>query len=344
MSKKISINGKNLEEIKKICKDLSFPKFHGEQIYRWMYNKKCLDVSDMNNVPNELLSKISKNYFLKNLKIKNKVKSKVDQTTKYLLETNDSNYIESVSMIDNNRHTICLSSQIGCSVDCDFCATGKMGIIRNLSIGEILEQVIIIQKNSDLPITNIVFMGMGEPFLNYLNTINACEILSDNKAFNFGKKRITISTSGILPKIKKYIEEKHRYKLAISLNAPNNELRNKIIPINKKWNIEDILAALKKYQYNNSTPIMFEYILLKNFNDSDDNALELSNLLKNIPCKINLIPFNQTGATYSRSETLRINNFAQILNEHSNNIRVLIRWSKGEDIDAACGQLATNNA
>ena len=344
MSKKISINGKSLNEIEKICQDLSFPKFHGEQIYRWMYNKKCLNTSEMHNVPIKLLSKINENYFFENLKIKNKSKSKIDQTTKYLLETNDSNYIESVSMIDNNRHTVCLSSQIGCSVDCDFCATGKMGIIRNLSIGEILEQVIIIQKNSNLPITNIVFMGMGEPFLNYLNTINACKILSDNKAFNFGKKRITISTSGILPKIKKYIEEKHRYKLAISLNAPNNELRDKIIPINKKWNIDDILAALKKYEYNRSTPIMFEYILLKNFNDSDNNAFELSNLLKNTPCKVNLIPFNQTGTTYSRSETLRINNFAKILNENSNNIRVLIRWSKGEDIDAACGQLATNNA
>ena len=344
MTKKISLNGKSLDELKKICVDLSFPEFHGEQIYRWMYNKRCLDTSYMQNVPNELLSKINDNYILKNLKIKNKAISKIDQTTKYLLETIDSNYIESVSMIDKNRHTVCLSSQIGCSVDCDFCATGKMGIIRNLSIGEILEQIIIIQKHSDLPITNIVFMGMGEPFLNYTNTIKACKILSDNKAFNFGAKRITVSTSGILPKIKKYIEEKHRYKLAISLNASNNELRDKIIPINKKWNIQNILDALKKYEFNNSTPIMFEYILLKNFNDSDENALELSNLLRKFTCKVNLIPFNQTGTTYSRSETLRINNFAKILNENSTNIRVLVRWSKGEDIDAACGQLATNNA
>ena len=343
MIKKISLKDKNLNELKKICQDFSFPSFHGQQIYQWMYNKNCKSISSMHNVPNELIDKIKQQYTFNNLKIKKQAKSKIDKTTKYLFETRDKNYIESVSMLEKNRHTVCLSSQIGCSVDCDFCATGKMGIIRNLTVGEILDQIISIRNNTSVPITNIVFMGMGEPFLNYANVLKSCKILSDTNGFNFGYKRITISTSGILPKIDQYIKEEHKYKLAISLNASNNDLRDKLIPINKKWNIDMIISSLEKYKHKNRIPIMFEYIMLKDLNDSDENAIELSNLLKDFPCKINLIPFNETDGTYSRSNKKRINDFAKLLNEKCPSLRVLVRWSKGEDIDAACGQLATTN-
>jgi len=218
-----------------------------------------------------------------------------------------------------------------------------MGFKRNLTVGEILEQLLIINKNIKHKVTNIVFMGMGEPFLNYTNVIKASEILSSPKGFNLSTKRITISTAGILPKIKQYVLEKHKYKLAISLNASNDTLRKEIMPINKKWDIKKLLAATKEYRFNRHRIIMFEYVLLKDFNDSDKDALELSKLLKNIRCKINLIPFNEIYGEYKRPDKDRIDSFAKILYDNKGDYRVFVRWSKGEDIDAACGQLATES-
>ena len=343
MAKNKYLKGLNEVELRNVCTNLNFPAFHGEQIYRWMYGKNCNELTEMKNIPKNLLSLLQKEYIVDTLKIKNKMKSKIDKTIKYLFETHDKHHIESVSIIDENRHTICLSSQIGCSVDCDFCATGKMGIIRNLKIGEIIDQLIAIKKEANKSITNIVFMGMGEPFLNYSNVLNSCRIFCDTKAFNLSYKRITISTSGILPKIEKFILDEEKYKLAISLNAPNNEIRDKIIPINKKWNIEMILKSLKKYKFHKTTPIMFEYVMLKNFNDSPEHAKELAGFFSKNEYKINLIPFNEVGDKYSRSSNDAIDNFSEILNKNAPKLRVLVRWSKGEDIDAACGQLATNN-
>lgn len=341
MNKKINLMGMTQSELEKYCIANSFPKFHGEQLFRWLYKNNNSDLNKISNVPKRLKEKINSDCEISLLKIKNKSISKIDQTIKFLLETNDHKLIESVSMIDNNRHTVCVSSQIGCNVDCDFCATGKMGIDRNLNVGEIIEQLIMVRNNTEKPITNIVFMGMGEPFLNYRNVIESCKIFTNHKAFNLGTKRITISTAGILPQIDSFINEKHKYKLALSLNAPNDSIRDKIMPINKKWNINSLITSIKKYTFFKSRVIMFEYVLLNGINDSTDNALELSKLLKNIECKVNLIPFNQILGRYKRSDDNKINKFAEILKKH--NIRVLIRWSKGEDIDAACGQLATKH-
>ena len=333
--------GKNLTELEKYCISNNTPKFHGNQLFQWMYNKYTFSVDDMSNIPNKLKININNNCYFESLKIKQKFSSKIDNTIKYLFETIDGKLIESVSMIENNRHTICLSSQIGCSVDCDFCATGKMGIIRNLCSGEILEQIIKINKDRGIIFTNLVFMGMGEPFLNYNNVIKACEIINNPNGFNVSSKKITISTSGILPKIDKYIKENHKYKLAISLNASNNKTRDKLIPINKKWPIEKIISSIKTYKYSKYRPIMFEYILMEGINDSNDNAIELSQLLKKIDCKINIIPYNQIDGKYIRSN--KIDEFISTLKKFNKNLRVFIRWSKGEDIDAACGQLVTNN-
>lgn len=343
MEKKIILKGMNESDLQQYCVDLNQPKFHGSQLYRWMYKNNCADIDSMNNIPKILKKEIKENAVLNLLSIKTQSKSEIDNTTKFLLETHDSKYIETVSMIDNDRHTICLSSQIGCSVDCDFCATGKMGITRNLSTGEIIDQLIIIKEKINKPITNIVFMGMGEPFLNYNNLIRSCEILTNHNAFNLSSKRITISTSGILPKIDLYIKENHKYKLAISLNASNNDFRDKIMPINKKWNIEKIITSVKKYKFFDSRPIMFEYVLLKGLNDSKEDAIRLANILKGIKCKVNLIPFNEIKGYYKRPNKDQINYFSQTLNDSNPHLRVLIRWSKGEDINAACGQLATIN-
>ena len=340
MNKSIIV-GKNISELSAICIENKFPKFHGEQLYKWLYQKSVNDIAKMSNIPDSLKIIINEKYKLNPLKIKKKLKSKNEDTIKYLFETNDHKLIESVSMVDSGRHTLCISSQIGCSVDCDFCATGKMGIIRNLNCGEIIQQLISISAERKQKITNIVFMGMGEPFLNYGNVIKACKIINDPSGFNLSSKRITISTSGILPIMKQFILEKHKYKLAISLNASNNSDRDKLIPINKKWPIEDILDTIKDYKYQKYRPIMFEYVLINGVNDSIENAIELSNLLKKIHCKINIIPYNETEKNYKRSKN--IEKFVTKLNEIKSNYRVLIRWSKGQDIDAACGQLATLN-
>tara|TARA_B100000941_G_scaffold74126_1_gene50440 strand:+ start:6199 stop:7224 length:1026 start_codon:yes stop_codon:yes gene_type:complete len=340
MNKSIIV-GKNISELSAICIENKFPKFHGEQLYKWLYQKSINDITKMSNIPDSLKIIIDQKYKLNPLKIEKKLKSKNEDTIKYLFKTNDHKLIESVSMIDSGRHTLCISSQIGCSVDCDFCATGKMGIIRNLNCGEIIQQLISISTERKQKITNIVFMGMGEPFLNYANVIKACKIINDPSGFNLSSKRITISTSGILPIMKQFILEKHKYKLAISLNASNNSDRDKLIPINKKWPIEDILDTIKDYKYQKYRPIMFEYVLINGVNDSIENAIELSNLLKKIHCKINIIPYNETEKNYKRSKN--IETFVTKLNEIQSNYRVLIRWSKGQDIDAACGQLATSN-
>ena len=336
---KIDLLGLSLLELSDLCNKYNHPNFHGEQLYDWMYKKKTIDIYSMSNIPDAFKKILLENYTTNLLSIEKKLYSKNDNTIKYLFRTNDNNLIESVSMVDNSRHTVCISSQIGCSVNCSFCATAKMGIIRNLTIGEILKQLIIISQEREEPISNIVFMGMGEPFLNYNNVIKSCEIMNDTKGFNLSSKKITISTSGILPKIKQYIKENHKYKLAISLNASNNDTRDKLIPINKKWKIEDILLALSEYNFKKYRPIMFEYVLIKGINDFEKNALELGKLLKNINCKINIIPYNETKDDYKRSQN--IDAFVSVLNKMSNNYRVFIRWSKGQDIDAACGQLAT---
>jgi len=341
MNKKITLMGMNQNELEDYCLSNDFPKFHGEQIFRWLYKNSNQELGNVSNIPKKLKEKINNDCDINLLKIKKKSISKIDKTIKFLFETKDYKLIESVSMIDSNRHTVCISSQIGCNVDCDFCATGKMGIDRNLKVGEIVEQLIKVKKNTNIPITNIVFMGMGEPFLNYRNVIESCKIFTNHKAFNLGTKRITISTAGVLPQIDLFIKEKHKYKLAVSLNAPNDLIRDKIMPINKKWNINKLISSLKNYNFFRSRVIMFEYVLLNGINDSEENAIELSKLLKNFNCKVNLIPFNQILGNYKRSEDKTINKFAETLKKY--NIRVLIRWSKGEDIDAACGQLATKH-
>ena len=343
MKKTTQLKDLNENELMELCESFNFPKFHGSQIYKWLFQKKCDSINEMTDIPLELQNIINDKFEINSLEIFSKNKSKIDNTVKFLIKTKDEKYIETVSMIDGDRHTVCISSQIGCNVDCDFCATGKMGIIRNLSIGEIIEQLLIVNKNIKKNVTNIVFMGMGEPFLNYKNVLCASDVFANPKGFNLSTKKITISTAGILPKIKKYISEKHKYKLAISLNAPNDKLRNIIMPINKKWNIEKILNEIKNYDFNKHRIIMFEYVLLKDLNDSKKDALELSNLLKNIVCKINIIPFNEIYGEYQRPDQKRIDSFAKILYDNRGSYRVFVRWSKGEDIDAACGQLVTGS-
>ena len=328
----------NLEELEKFIISNGYPKYRAKQIYTWLFKNCTSKAEEMYNLSNDLKKFIEETCITDTLKLSKKIES--NETTKFLFQTQSNHLIESVSMIENDRHTICLSSQVGCAVDCDFCATGKMGFKKNLSSGEIIDQLLFIKKNIKNPITNIVFMGMGEPFLNYKNVIKAADLIHDSKALNFGSNRITISTAGILPKIDQWINDKIPYNLAISLNGANNAIREKIMPINRKWPIEDLIASSKVYNKLNRKKITFEYVLIDKINDSVSDAHELASLLKNSSCKLNIIPFNEIGTEYKRPSNSTINNFVDTLKAVQKGFKVLVRWSNGVDIDAGCGQLA----
>lgn len=336
------IKGLDLNELTSLCIEKGHTAYRAKQIFQWMYRHRINDISKMDNIPKSMRDEINKEYVLNTLSIESTQKSIKEDTIKILFKTKDNQLIESVSMIDNNLHTVCISSQVGCSVDCKFCATGMMGFKRNLTCGEILDQVIEISELRDEAITNIVYMGMGEPFLNYNEVMKSADIIHDPNGMNLGRNRITISTSGILPKIKQFIEEKRGYKLAISLNATENETRTKIIPINKKWNIEMIIEELQKYPSDKKNKIMLEYVLLKGINDTVRDAERLSSFANQLRCKVNVIPFNDIGNEYSRPEESSINKFIKVLHQNERHYQTLVRWSKGIDIDAACGQLSTS--
>lgn len=336
------IKGMDLKELVDICLMQDVPSFRGKQIYQWMYRHHIDDISKMNNIPEPLKIYLQENYIIKTLEIENIQESKSEDTKKILFKTSDGKLIESVSMIDKKLHTVCISSQVGCSVDCQFCATGIMGFKRNLTSGEILDQVIEISKLREKAITNIVYMGMGEPFLNYNEVMKSADIIHDHNGMNLGRNRITISTSGILPKIKQFINEKRGYKLAVSLNATDDQTRTKIIPINKKWNIQMLIDELEKYPVDKKNMVMLEYVLLKGINDSIKDAEKLSEYANYLQCKVNIIPFNDIGNRYKRPEEDTINKFINIMHKNQKHYQTLVRWSKGLDIDAACGQLSTN--
>jgi 23S rRNA (adenine2503-C2)-methyltransferase len=337
---KICIKGMNQEELQSLCVDAGESKFRGGQLFEWMYRHGISSFDSMSNVNKSFREYLSENFIIQTLTVENKLPSKEDKSLKILFRTHDGHFIETVSMVDNNRHTVCLSSQVGCALDCDFCATGKLGLKRNLTTGEIVDQLIYVREKIDQPITNVVFMGMGEPFHNYDNVLNASDIFHSPKGFNLASTRITISTVGLLPQINQYIKEKRRYKLAISLNASNDKVRNEIMPINKKWPLKDLVKSGMEYSNQKKRLIMFEYVLLKGINDSEEDALELARLLQGIPCKINLIPYNEIEGKYQRPDETTITKFSEILHNCRDEYRVLVRWSKGQDIAAGCGQLA----
>tara|TARA_Y100001954_G_C15650224_1_gene522281 strand:- start:15 stop:941 length:927 start_codon:yes stop_codon:yes gene_type:complete len=308
-----------------------------------MYKHGVSNTGSMNNISKELKNIIDNQCTLNTLEIEKIDKSSVEKTQKILFKTHDGHYVESVSMVEKDRHTICISSQIGCNVDCDFCATASMGLIRNLVTGEIIDQAIAIRNIVKEPITNVVFMGMGEPFLNYERVINAADILHDHNGFGLGAKRITISTSGIVPMIDRFVKEKHKYKLAISLNATDDNTRKKIMPINRRWPINDLIKSASRFAARKNHNVMFEYVLLKGINDTNQDAIRLAKLIRGIDCKVNIIPYNETDGKYKRPEDEKIERFLEVLNKHRSGFRILVRWSKGQDIDAACGQLAVKN-
>ena len=269
-------------------------------------------------------------------------KSNSELTNKFLFKTSSGSLIESVLMNEGNRVTLCLSTQVGCALDCKFCATAKMGFKENLNSGEILDQYLLIRQKVKKPITNIVFMGMGEPFLNYKNVIKAAHLLHSPDGINMSTKRITISTAGVIDKIKRFTKEKEKFKLAISLNGTTNEQRSLIMPITLKNSLDDLLDASKKYTESSNRWLTFEYVLLKERNDTVEDANRLITLLTEVQrCKLNVIPYNEIDGEFQRPNQNQIQTFMNKLRLAQ--FPVTIRWSKGTDIDAGCGQLAIKN-
>ena len=327
-----------MEDLELFACSLGHQSFRGRQLFDWIYRKNVYDYSEMSDLPISLREKLS-DIPLHPLKMVNNDVSTSKQTQKYLFELESGEKIESVLMVDGKRVTICLSTQVGCAVDCDFCATGKMGFIQNLTAGEILDQFLQLQKIIEKKITNVVFMGMGEPFLNYNNSILAADLLHHPKGINMGAWRITISTAGITKKIKQFANDAHPYKLAVSLNGSNQEQRLMTMPITKTQSFSELLEVSQYYTHQTRKRVTFEYVLMAGVNDDMVDAKNLKEILAPINCKLNLIPYNEINGLYRRPSDTVIKLFISSLKNAS--FPVTVRWSKGQDIDAGCGQLAT---
>jgi 23S rRNA (adenine2503-C2)-methyltransferase len=343
LSDQTMIKGMTFTELQEWCIDKGESAYRGGQLFEWLYRHGKTNIDEMSNIKKSFRDFLTRNAILETLTLEGISDSTQESTQKFLFKTHDSKFIESVSIIEKDRHTVCLSTQIGCNVDCDFCATGKMGFSRNLLTGEIVDQLLWVMRKTALPVTNIVFMGMGEPFLNYNRVMDAADIFHHQKGFDLASTRITISTAGIIPRIYQFITENRKFKLAISLNASDDITRTQIMPLNSKWSIKELIKAGKTYSELPRRRVMFEYVLLKNINDSIEDAVRLHKLLNGVQCKLNLIPYNSVGGKFNRPDEDKIKKFAEYLYDRQTTYRVLVRWSKGKDINAACGQLAVNN-
>jgi 23S rRNA (adenine2503-C2)-methyltransferase len=335
--KKTNITGMTLEEMEKLMESIGQPKYRAAQLFNWIYKRGILSFHEMTNFAKLLRQQLDDLADIGHISIEKQLTSTDGQTTKFLFKLNDALCVESVFMIDRKRRTVCLSSQVGCALGCSFCATGKMGFQRNLSAGEIVDQLLTIQRILNVEVTNIVIMGMGEPFLNYDEVIKACDIISHDKGIAIGKRKITISTSGIVPAIKRFADENQRYKLAISLNVADNEIRSQFMPINKKYPLSELIKVARYYAAKSRHRITFEYVMIAGVNDQVEDALKLTKLINDLKCKINIIPFNSIEDQKSLPSEERIEKFIRpFLNL---NVVISVRRSKGVDIGAACGQL-----
>ena len=343
---KTMLKGLTLKELKDFFTAVGEKRFRGDQAFEWIYGHMAQSFDEMSTIPNYLRKKLNLYCELNTL---NLISTEVSRSgaKKYLFKTFDNYIVESVVIPELKRTTLCISTQVGCPLDCQFCATGLMGYKRNLSSGEIIDQFQLVSKDFDKSkISNIVYMGMGEPLLNYANTLKTLQIFAEEKTKEISLRRITVSTVGIAPKIVELADSGLKVKLALSLHSLFEETRNKIMPINKKYSVAENLEAIRYYAKQTDTRITFEYVMLKDINDRTDDLNALIRLCKSLPCKINVIPFNSishmnpTGFAkeLEPSQKFRVDEFVRTLRE--NDIVVLLRYTQGDDIAAACGQLA----
>ncbi len=339
---KIDIRSLTLEALQNHFIQMDEKGFRAKQIYEWLWKKSCVSFDEMSNISKELRAKLNEHFSINNVKIHNSQYS-ADKTIKNSFILHDSHLIEGVLIPTPGRMTACVSSQVGCSLTCKFCATGYMERKRNLNPDEIYDQVVLINQqaiaNYGIPLSNIVYMGMGEPLLNYKNMMESVEKITSEDGLNMAAKRITVSTAGIAKMIKKLGDDQVKFNLALSLHAANDEKRNTIMPINEQNSLKALAEALKYYYAKTKNPVTYEYIVFDGVNDTIEDAIELARFCKHLPCKVNIIEYNPISfASFINAGEDKIEVFAEYLRKQG--ITTNLRRSRGKDIDAACGQLA----
>ena len=339
---KIDIRGLSEDQIIEFFEKKGFESYRGRQVYEWIWRKSCYSFDEMTNISKDLRDVLDNHFVINHIQV-DKIQKSFDGTIKNAVKLHDDHTVESVLIPTDDRTTACVSSQVGCSLDCKFCATSKLKRMRNLNPDEIYDQVVTINDQSlkyfNRPLSNIVYMGMGEPLMNYNNLIKSIEKISSDKGLNMSQKRIVVSTSGIPKMIKKLADENLKVNLALSLHSAIEETRNKIMPFSKKFSLDEIKDSLIYWYSKTKRKITFEYIVWKDINDSIEHIIALVNYCKSIPSKVNLIEYNSIGDQNFESANQNIINLYKDMLE-KNRITVTVRRSRGKDIDAACGQLA----
>ncbi len=341
-----SIHSLSLEELTRLIAEEGEKPFRAKQIFHWIYEKKVCDWDQMTDLNKTLRSKLKERFSLSSIQQRSVEASKDGETIKFLWELSDGKLVESVLICSKERRTVCVSSQVGCPARCAFCASGKEGLLRNLSAAEIFEQVYQIDlylHSKGERVSHVVFMGMGEPFENYEMVLKAIHLLNDPMRLHISQRRITVSTVGVVEGIRRFMKENLNVSLVLSLHAPNQHIRKKIIPYSRKYPLEDILSAMVAFSKESGRDITYEYTLIEGINDRPEHAEELALLLKGQQCTVNLIPYNPVpGLHLRRPEKESIEEFRRILTSYE--IVTTWRYTKGKDIAAACGQLALKEA
>ncbi len=340
MNKKQDLLDMTLEEITEAFEKLGFQSYRAKQVYKWLYSGQ-LDFEQMNNLPKEMRIKLKENFTAGGVTVVKKLVSNIDGTRKYLLKLQDGNIVESVLMKYHYGYSVCLSTQVGCRMGCKFCASAPLGLVRNLTSGEMLAQILSIYNDIGERISHVVLMGIGEPFDNYDNVITFLRRINREDTLNISFRKMTISTCGIVPRILDFAREGIPVNLSISLHAPNNEVREKTMPVSRRWSYDELLDACREYAKITSRRVTYEYSLIKDVNDSPEYAKILADRIKGTLCHVNLIPVNTVeGTNFDKSSKPRIEEFKKVLED--NHIPVTVRRELGSDIMAACGQLRRN--
>lgn len=331
-----NIYGLTKEQLEEFLIGYGYKKFKAIQIYEWLYQKKVKSFAEMTNISKELINILQENFSLEKINLIEKLEDEL--TVKFLFKLSDNEKVEAVLMRHDYGNSLCISTQVGCNMGCTFCESGRLKKVRNLETYEMVCQILLVEELLNIRVSHVVLMGIGEPFDNYSNVISFIDIINDAKGLALGSRHITVSTSGLIPAIKKFSDYDKQVNLAISLHAPTTELRSKIMPINKAYPLDDLMMVLKDYIKKTNRRVTFEYIMLNDVNDTLDCALKLADLVKGMNCYINLIPYNETShIEYKKSNQEKILAFYDVLKK--NNVNVTIRKEFGSKLKAACGQL-----
>lgn len=332
----MNIYGKTLEQLEEYFEDIGEKKFKAVQVYDWLYKKRVSSFDEMSNVKKDVIFKLKSDFSMDIPLIIRKQSGK--DVYKYLFKLSDGNFVEAVLMVHDYGNSLCVSTQVGCNMGCAFCESGRLKKKRNLETYEMVSQILLVEKDLDVRISHVVLMGIGEPFDNYESVMDFINIINSGKGIDIGARHITVSTCGIVPKIKEFALQKLQVNLAISLHAPNDELRSRLMKINKVYKLTDVIEAIKFYIEKTNRRVTFEYIMLKGVNDSRQCALELATLIKGLNAYVNLIPYNETShIDFKKTNNDKVMEFYDILKKQK--INVTVRREFGSEVSAACGQL-----